>query len=114
MGVAIVIIVVLIAAAATLLVTTRRRASVGGLSRETLKSDAGSPDAPAAAASSSSTELELQGRERADDTRARTGRDVAERPAGTVPRWEPVDEEELGVTRRQFMNRGILAAVGFG
>src|SRR5207342_2428786 len=26
----------------------------------------------------------------------------------------PVDEEELGVTRRQFMNRGLLVAVGFG
>jgi cytochrome b6-f complex iron-sulfur subunit len=26
---------------------------------------------------------------------------------------EPVAEEELGFTRRQFMNRGVLAAVGF-
>ena len=25
--------------------------------------------------------------------------------------WEPVDEEELGVTRRQFLNRGILVTV---
>jgi cytochrome b6-f complex iron-sulfur subunit len=42
-------------------------------------------------------------------------------PAGdrTPVRYEPVDEEELGVTRRQFFNRGILTGFalslsGFG
>jgi cytochrome b6-f complex iron-sulfur subunit len=55
----------------------------------------------------------LQGRARADDTRARSGGTVATRRAGTVTQWEPVDEEELGVSRRQFLNRGVVAAVGF-
>ena len=27
--------------------------------------------------------------------------------------WEPVDEEELGVTRRQFLNRAVLGISGF-
>jgi cytochrome b6-f complex iron-sulfur subunit len=36
------------------------------------------------------------------------------RQPATISRWEPVDEEELGVTRRQFLNRALLAAVGFG
>ena len=31
----------------------------------------------------------------------------ATRGGGDVARWEPVDEEELGVARRQFLNRGL-------
>jgi cytochrome b6-f complex iron-sulfur subunit len=113
MLVAIGIIVIFLVAAATLLVTTRRRASTGELSRETIKRDAGAPDVDAASApATSSTDLELQGRERADETRAGAGT-VAERQPAGVARWEPVDEEELGVTRRQFLNRGIVASVGF-
>ncbi len=112
MGIAIAIIVIFVLAAATLLVTARRRASTGELSRETIKRDAGTPDVEPVA-TSTSTDLELQGRERADDTRARESGTVAERQPAGVARWEPVDEEELGVTRRQFLNRGILASVGF-
>jgi cytochrome b6-f complex iron-sulfur subunit len=111
MEIAIAIIAILFVAAATLLITARRRATTGGLSRETLRRDA-SARAEAAEQQSASTELELQGRERAEETRARAGGVAQREPAG-VTRWEPVDEEELGVTRRQFMNRGVLAAVGF-
>src|SRR4051794_16466838 len=114
MWVAIVIILVLLVAAATVLFTATRSSSVGGLSRETRRRDKSAASTPedAAAATSSSTELELQGRERADETRAQAGGAVAERQPAGVAVWEPVDEEELGVTRRQFMNRGVLAAVG--
>ena len=35
---------------------------------------------------------------------------VAEPPVA----WVPPDEETLGVTRRQFFNRGIIALFGFG
>jgi len=37
-------------------------------------------------------------------------------PAGgwEIARWVPVDEEELGVTRRQFFNRSVLAGLGLG
>jgi cytochrome b6-f complex iron-sulfur subunit len=113
MLVAIAIIVILLAAGITVLVTARRRASTGALSRETRKSDAGVTATDAPATSSTSTELELQGRERADETRSRAGGTVAERQRADVAQWEPVDEEELGVTRRQFLNRGLLASVGF-
>jgi cytochrome b6-f complex iron-sulfur subunit len=54
-----------------------------------------------------SSELEATGRARADETRALA------RHAGEVVVYEQVDEEELGVSRRQFLNRGLLIAVGF-
>jgi cytochrome b6-f complex iron-sulfur subunit len=111
-AVAIVIILILIVGAGTLLVTARRNATTGALNRETRKRDAGLPDVTSAAEASTSTDLELQGRERADDTRAQSGT-VAERQPAGVTVYEPVDEDELGVTRRQFLNRGVLAAVGF-
>lgn len=114
MAVAIVIIAVLLVAAITLLVTVRRNATVGGLSRETRRRDRSvGADNPAAVETSASTDLELQGKARSDETRAQAG-GVATRTRGTVVEYEPVDEEELGVSRRQFLNRGVLAAVGFG
>jgi cytochrome b6-f complex iron-sulfur subunit len=114
MGIAIAIIVIFLVAAATLLLTARRRSTTGGLSRETRRRDAGASTTAVAPETTASTDLEVQGRERADDTRARAGGgDVAERQPAGVSRWEPVDEEELGVTRRQFLNRGVLASVGF-
>jgi cytochrome b6-f complex iron-sulfur subunit len=112
-GIAIAIIVIFLVAAATLLLTARRRATTGGLSRETRRRDVGASSTATTPETSTSTDLELQGRERADETRARAGGEVAERESGAVSRWEPVDEEELGVTRRQFLNRGVLASVGF-
>ena len=56
------------------------------------------------------------GRPRALRRDARDARRRARRArrGGEVVEYEPVDEEELGVTRRQFLNRGILIAVGFG
>ncbi len=115
MAVAIVIIVILLVAAATVLFTARRSSTIGGLSRETRRRDKSAvAEAAEPASVSASTDLEVQGRARAEETRAQAGGAVAERQPAGVARWEPVDEEELGVTRRQFMNRGVLAAVGFG
>ena len=111
MWIAILIIVVFVIAAGTVLMITRGRATTGDLSRETRKSDAGTPDLEPES-TSTSTELELQGRERADETRAQAGGVATRAPSG-VARYEPVDEEELGVTRRQFLNRGLLTTVGF-
>src|SRR3954465_14601895 len=113
MAIPIIIILILIVAAATVLITPRRGATTGGLSRETRKRDAGLADIPAPPEASASTDLELQGRERADETRAQAAGEVAERQPAGVARYEPVDEEELGVTRRQFLNRGVIASVGF-
>ena len=114
MAVAIPIIVILVIAVVTTIVlaANRQRANTGLLSRETKQRDS-SGDAEADAAVSSSTELETTGRERADDTRATYETTPATRKRGDVTVWEPVDEEELGVSRRQFLNRSLVGVVGF-
>jgi cytochrome b6-f complex iron-sulfur subunit len=60
-------------------------------------------------------EVDEDARARADESRraieSGSGLPVPAGPRG-VARYEPVDEEELGVTRRQFFNRGILAGLG--
>jgi cytochrome b6-f complex iron-sulfur subunit len=114
----IVIIVILVAAAVSvvMLAGRARSASTGGLSRETRKRD---EDANASASTEptapTSTELEATGRERSDETRSSSfGGMLARRRRGEVTEYEPVDEEEIGVSRRQFLNRGLLLTVGFG
>lgn len=114
MPVAIAIIVILLIAAVTivLLANRARSSSTGTLSRETRKRDeTGAAPEPEL---STSTEIEAAGRERAEETReAMGGGAPARRRGGEVVEYEPVDEEELGVTRRQFLNRGLVTAVGF-
>ena len=121
MAVVIPIVVILIVAAITVVVLANRaRSSTGSLSRETRKRDAGAPAPAGEPAPSTSTELEAAGRERSDETQQTLGGGaVARRGRGAVVEYEPVDEEELGITRRQFFNRGILtgmllAVSGFG
>ena len=111
MAVAIAIVIILVVAVATTIVlaANRRRANTGQLSRETKQRDQSDTDAGEPV--STSTELETTGRERADDTRATYA--PATRKRGEVVVYEPVDEEELGVTRRQFLNRGLVGVVGF-
>jgi cytochrome b6-f complex iron-sulfur subunit len=113
-AVAIPIIVILVIAVATTIVLAAnpQRGTTGLLSRETRQRDAG-PDAVPDAELSTSTELETTGRQRADDTRAAYENVPTTRGRGDVTRWEPVDEEELGVARRQFLNRGLGIVVGF-
>jgi cytochrome b6-f complex iron-sulfur subunit len=113
MAVAIPIIVILLVAVATtfVLALNRQRGGTGSLSRETRRRDKGEPADEAAV--STSTALETAGRERAEETRATYESVPARRRRGDVTQWEPVDEEELGVTRRQFMNRGLGGLVGF-
>ncbi len=114
MAVAIAIIAILVLAVGTIIVVVanRQRSSTGALSRETKQRDS-SGGATTEAAASTSTELETTGRERADDTRATYENVPAKRRGGDVTVWEPVDEEELGVSRRQFLNRGLVVSVGF-
>ena len=113
MAVAIPIIIILVLAVGTIIVlaANRQRGTTGLLSRETKGRDSG--DTIPGAELSSSTELETTGRERADDTRATYENVPAARGRADVARWEPVDEEELGVARRQFLNRGLGLVVGF-
>jgi cytochrome b6-f complex iron-sulfur subunit len=111
--IAIAIVIILLVAAVTIFLTaSRRRATTGSLSRETRardQSEAAETEAPA----SVSTELEATGRSRSEDTRATLGGEVATRDEQAVVRWEPVDEEEIGVSRRQFLNRAVLGVTGF-
>jgi cytochrome b6-f complex iron-sulfur subunit len=106
-----------------LVVTARSRATTGRLSRETRKRDeaaGGSTVAEGATADDESSVVEEagEGRARADDARRAIesgGSAVPEPRAASTPAvYEPVDLDELGVTRRQFFNRSILAGSGLG
>jgi len=107
----------LVLAGIVVFATGRRRSGTGTLSRETRRRDASAPS-PAAPAATGAEEGE-DGRERADEARRALGSGSSVPvPAGArVPAERvPMDEEELGVTRRQFFNRGILllTAVALG
>jgi len=106
-----IIVIILVALVSVILLANRQRAATGNLSRETRKRDeAASTSEPTAAG----TEVELSeaARARAGEARAQAeGTTPAVRDAQGLTVWEPVDEEELGVTRRQFLNRGILIAM---
>ncbi len=123
MWIAIAIVAVIALAVIGLLVTARARASTGRLSRETRKRDqtaGGSSVAEAAAPADEAAVVEGagEGRARADEARRAIGSGGSTVPeprvAGTAVVYEPVDIEELGVTRRQFFNRSILAGSGLG
>jgi cytochrome b6-f complex iron-sulfur subunit len=101
----------LILAAVAILAEGRRRSTTGRLSRETRKSARAPPAAAPRAPAPPGTELaELDDEARA---RAQESRQALE-PAGarTPVEYVPVEEEELGITRRQFFNRGILTGLG--
>jgi cytochrome b6-f complex iron-sulfur subunit len=112
------VLIVLGLGAVALLATARTRAATGRLSRETRKADASelAPGAePVVEPGAAVEHADEAARARADQSRraAEGGSLVPTGDAGVV-RYEPVDEEELGVTRRQFFNRGILASLGVG
>jgi len=123
MWIAIAIVAVIALAVIGLLVTARSRATTGRLSRETRARDeaaGASTIASAAAPAGEETVAEAsdEGRARADEARRAIesgGSAVPEpRAAATPVVYEPVDLEEIGVTRRQFFNRAILAGSGLG
>jgi len=122
------VVVLLALAAVVLLGTARRRAGTGQLSRETRRADASAPPAVAApdpeldTSEGADSDVDAEARGRADESRRAigSGSSVPVSVGDRAPvRYEPVDEDELGVTRRQFFNRGILtglslAVAGFG
>jgi cytochrome b6-f complex iron-sulfur subunit len=101
----------LILAAVAIVAEGRRRSTTGRLSRETRKSDRSLPAADGAPPEPVGTELaELDEEARA---RAQESRQALEPVGARAPvEYVPVEEEELGLTRRQFFNRGILAGLG--
>ena len=123
MGIAIAIVAVVALAVIGLVVTARSRATTGRLSRETRKrdTDAAASTVAEAAAPADETTVEAEsseGRARADEARRAIGSGSSQVPepraGGTAVVYEPVDLDELGVTRRQFFNRSILAGSGLG
>ncbi len=99
-------------AAVAILAEGRRRATgTGRLSRETRRRDRSEPPpdmAPAVSESTDLAELDDEARER-----AQAARQALEPVGERAPvEYVPVDEEELGITRRQFFNRGILTGLG--
>jgi cytochrome b6-f complex iron-sulfur subunit len=113
--------VILAAAVVAIVATGRRRSATGSLSHETRARDRS--DAPIAGDEAVAEEAdEDEGRRRADESRRAlgSGSSVPAAQGARVPAERtPVDEEELGLSRRQFFNRGILASLalaagGFG
>jgi cytochrome b6-f complex iron-sulfur subunit len=127
-AIAIAIVAVVALAVVGLFVTARSRATTGRLSRETRKRDEASggstgaegaaPDDEAASSPAAGVEGAGEGRSRADEARKAIesgGSAVPATAASSTPAvYEPVDLDELGVTRRQFFNRSILAGSGLG
>jgi cytochrome b6-f complex iron-sulfur subunit len=108
--------VLLVLAGVMIFATGRRRASdaegrvTGTLSAETRHRDQSGTEA----AEEAEDDASEAARERADETRKAIGSGgAAPATRGTTAVMErpPVDEEELGISRRQFFNRGILVTM---
>jgi cytochrome b6-f complex iron-sulfur subunit len=117
--IAIAIVAIIVLAVVGLLVSARKRSATGTLSRETRQRDKDAGASAAADAGEPGTEVETtEGRERADEARQAidSGASAVPEPvsAATPAVYEPVDLDELGVTRRQFFNRSLLAGTGLG
>jgi len=107
---------VLVVLAGVLLFATARRRdtgeAIGALARETRKRDRG-----AVAVLDGEEAVPATGREverAAALERRDTGKAVAPVGATAPVAWVPPDPEALDVTRRQFMNRGIVTFFGLG
>jgi cytochrome b6-f complex iron-sulfur subunit len=113
----IIAIPVLLVLAAVMIVAAGRRRAVdqqgrvtGSLSAETRQRDQSGTEA----ADSAEDDASEAARERADETRKAIGSGgaaPATRGTTAVAERAPVDEEELGISRRQFFNRGILVTM---
>lgn len=96
---------------AMLVITRRSSGGQGRLSRETRARDA------AASTRTPGTDLEAaetaEARSRSEQAQASAGGGVpVARGTTTVAEWEPLDPEELSVSRRMFFNRAILTVGG--
>jgi cytochrome b6-f complex iron-sulfur subunit len=105
-----IVIAVLVALAALVIFTTTRRRDTGRLSGETRKKDRS--DSPFLPESEQAHGRDYE--KQATLARTAPGTDL-ERAKDTAPvPYVPVDPEVIGVTRRQFFNRSIVAMMGLG
>ncbi len=105
--------VLVVLAAVLLLASARRRdtgEAIGALARETRKRDRGSVPPAEAGEPASGRQVEAAAAlERREASRA-----LATIEAKPPVAWVPPDPEVLGVSRRQFFNRGIITFFGLG
>lgn len=117
MEVLLIAIPLLVVLGAIALVASARRRDVGGagrLSRETRRRDVGSRATGDEAATAEADGKALTGREvERQAVLARSGALEKAEPAPVAP-YEAPDAETIGVTRRQFFNRSIVAMFGLG
>jgi cytochrome b6-f complex iron-sulfur subunit len=106
--------VLVVLAGVLVFAAARRRdtgAAIGALARETRKRDRGGI-VPTEVADVPTTGREV---ERAAALEQREGSQAIEKVGATAPvAWVPPDPEVLGVTRRQFFNRGLVTFMGLG
>jgi cytochrome b6-f complex iron-sulfur subunit len=104
----VVLAVLLIAGAA------RRRdtgEATGGLSRETRKRDKSKRATESLATEEPATGASVE--KAAAIERREPSTEIVKSTAGEVAPWVPPDPETLGVTRRQFLNRGVVTLMSF-
>ena len=109
MIVVVAIVVLLLLAVGAIVAMGRRRSSVGELDRDAIRKDRSEPATDALPSTGTEVaELDEEARQRAADSRQSL------EPAGdrAPVQYVPVDEEEIGLSRRQFFNRGILTGLG--
>jgi cytochrome b6-f complex iron-sulfur subunit len=116
--IAVAVVAIILLAVVGLLVSARKRSTTGSLSRESRKRDEAAGASTLSSAEETAAVETSEGRERADEARQaiESGASAVPAPvtASTPAVYEPVDLDELGVTRRQFFNRSILAGTGLG
>jgi cytochrome b6-f complex iron-sulfur subunit len=83
--------------------------AIGSLSRETIKRDRGAPPVVVAEPARTGREVERSVElERREPSAA-----VAKTDPSAIAPWSPPDPEVIDVTRRQFLNRGVVALMSF-
>jgi cytochrome b6-f complex iron-sulfur subunit len=111
----VILIAVLVVLAVVMLAAASRRRdrddAIGHLSRETRSRDAGTPDLLAAQTGPDGSAVE---RAAVLERRGAPTMAVAERDGADVAPFVAPDPDEVGVSRRQFFNRGIIAFFGLG
>jgi cytochrome b6-f complex iron-sulfur subunit len=111
--IAVPVLLVLAALLAVATTVSRQRSSTGSLTKEARKADRSAPGAAVA-----TTDLTEEARARFSETKqslepAGAGKPVVTAAGGLIRFGEaPADPETLGVNRRQFFNRSIVAAQG--
>ena len=115
--VVVIIVVGLLAAVFVLTTSSRRdrRSATGMLSRETRERDRANPLIEDLEAQQGSGPVGREVERAAQQEWRGTGTAVVVAPTPAPPALrEPLDPEALGVTRRQFFNRGIVTMMGLG